>query len=131
MRFVRGHILGSRTSLIAPPLSSNTMQCTQGGVNFSSIPLAITSFSICMISIWSCKANDSATYSASIVESAVRVWSLDDQLMGHPVYMITHPDCDFAVMGSFMAPGSYQLPAMSASTQHSKLLVWSGFITMP
>ena len=96
-----------------------------------SIPQLMTSFISCMIGIWSCNAEDSMTYSASMVDSTIRVWSLDDQLMGHPVYVITHPDHDFVVMGSFAAPGSYQLPVKSASTQHSKLLVWSGLIMMP
>ena len=64
-----------------------------------------------MIIIWSLSAEDNAMYSASVVDSAVRVWSLDDQVMGHPAYMITHPDHDLAVMGSFVAPGLYQLLA--------------------
>ena len=65
-----------------------------------------------------------------MVECAMRVWSLDDYGIGHKAYMITHLDHDFVVMGSFMAPGSYQLPAKSASTQHSELLLWSGIMMM-
>ena len=131
MCFIRGCILGSCTSSIAPPLSSNAVQCTRGGVKFASIPRLMTSFISFMISIWSCNAEDSATYSASMVDSAIRVWSLDDQVIGHPAYVIVHLDHDFVVMGSFAAPGSYQLPTKSASTQHSKLVVWSGLTTMP
>ena len=123
MCFVWGNILGSRTSSIAPPLSSNAVQCMRGCVNFLSIPLAITSFSNCVIGIWSHKADDSATYSASVVESAVRVWSLDDQVMGHPAYMITHPDRDFAVMGTFVAPGSSCLQSQHPPSTQS---FWCG-----
>ena len=118
-------------SSIAPPLSSNAMQCTQGGVKFASIPQLMTSFISFIIGIWSRKAEDSITYSASMVDSTIRVWSLDSQVIRHPAYVIAHPDRDFVVMGSFATPASYQLPAQSASTQRSKLLVWSSLITMP
>ena len=39
-------------------------------------------------------------YSASVVDKAVRVCILEEQVTGHPAYVIAQPDCDLVVVGS-------------------------------
>ena len=58
-------------------------------------------------------------YSASVVDRAVRVCSLDAQVTGHPAYVMVHPERDLDVVGSVPAMLRSKPPAKSASTQHS------------
>ena len=58
-------------------------------------------------------------YSASVVERAVSVCSLDAQVTGHPAYVMAHPKRDLDVVGSVPAILRSNPPAKSASTQHS------------
>ena len=62
---------------------------------------------------------DRAMYSASVVERAVSVCSLDAQVTGQPAYVMAHPDRDLDVVGSVPAILRSNPPAKSASTQHS------------
>ena len=64
-------------------------------------------------------AVDRAMYSASVVERAVSVCSLDAQVTGQPAYVIAHPEHDLDVVGSVPAILRSNPPAKSASTQHS------------
>jgi hypothetical protein len=41
-----------------------------------------------MIGIVSRREFEHATYSASVVDNAIYVWSLDDHKMGHPEYIM-------------------------------------------
>ena len=71
------------------------------------------------IGISSRHAVDRATYSASVVERAISVCSLDAQVTGQPAYVIAHPECELDVFGSVPAILQSNPPAKSASTQHS------------
>ena len=42
-------------------------------------------------------------YSASVVERAIIVCSLDAQVTRQPAYVIAHPECDLDVVGSVPA----------------------------
>ena len=71
------------------------------------------------IGISSRHAVDRAMYSASVVEKAVSVCSLDAQVTGQPAYVIAHPERDLDVVGSVPAILRSNPPAKSVSTQHS------------
>ena len=58
-------------------------------------------------------------YSASVVERAVSVCTLDAQVTRHPAYVMAHPERDLDVVGSVPAILQSNPPAKSASTQHS------------
>ena len=58
-------------------------------------------------------------YSASVVDRAVSVCSLDAQVTGHPAYVMAHPERDLDVVGSVPAMLQSKTPAKSASTQKS------------
>ena len=70
--------------------------------------------------ITSLKLVERAMYSASVVDRAVMVCILDAQVIGAPANLMIQPERDFAVIGSTGASFLSQLPAKSASTQHSK-----------
>ena len=55
------------------------------------------------IGISSRHAVDRAMYSASVVERAVSVCSLDAQVTGQPAYVMAHPEHDLDVVGSVPA----------------------------
>ena len=71
------------------------------------------------IGISSRHAVDRAMHSASVVERALSVCSLDAQVTGQPAYVMAHPERDLDVAGS--APDFLRSnpPAKLASTQHS------------
>ena len=45
-------------------------------------------------------AVDKAMYSASVVLRVISVWSLDNQVIGLPPYLMTHPVLDLTELGS-------------------------------
>ena len=71
------------------------------------------------IAISSRHAVDRAMYSASVVERAVSVCSLDAQVTGHPAYVMAHPERDLDVVGSVPAILQSNPPVKLVLTQHS------------
>ena len=57
-------------------------------------------------------------YSASVVDSAISVCNLLDQMTGHFVYVTIYPVLDKTDAG-FSPSMEFQSPAKSASTKHS------------
>ena len=129
MCLVRGRIFGSLASSKAPLLSSNTVQWTFGGKNFTRRPCSVASFNMPIKGITSLKLVERAIYSASVVDSAVMVCILDAQGIGAPAKQMSHLDRDFDVIGSICMSLLSQFPAKSASTQHSKRRSSLGCIT--
>ena len=70
-------------------------------------------------------------YSASIVERAVIVCSLDADEIRHPTKHMIHPALDFNVKGSEGASFCHQAPLNSESTQHSNPFPLSGWRMSP
>ena len=68
---------------------------------------------------------DSAIYSLSVVDSAISVWSLEDQMIGQFAYRMRYPVRDMTDVESSLQP-AFQPPAKKASTKASMLLFLSG-----
>ena len=103
----------------APLLSLKTLQWIFSLAGCDLISWECISFVSSSIGISSQHAVDRATYSASIVESAVNVCNLDAQVTGQPTYVMVHPEHDFDVIGSMPAILQSNPPVKSVSTQHS------------
>ena len=131
MCLVLGHILGRCTNSRAPLLSSKTVQCILGGKSSMLTPCARASVRSPISGITSLRLEESAMYSASVVDMAVMVCILDAQVMGAPAKRTIHPKRDLAVIGSLCASAWRQFPAKSASTQQSNCLDLLGCMIMP
>ena len=73
------------------------------------------SLQICLNGIRSRQLADKAWYSASIVDRAIVVCSLDTHSRGHPANVMTYPVLDLAQTGSCESSLPYN-PAKSEST---------------
>lgn len=68
---------------------------------------------------------DNATYSDSVVDKVISVWSFDDQIIAQFANMITYPVRDITDDGSSLQ-AEFHSPANDASTNVSILLFLSG-----
>ena len=63
----------------------------------------------------SCNYCDSAVYSASVLLSAIWIFILEAHMIGHPLYIILYPVCDFVVPTYLWSVGFYRFPQKSES----------------
>ena len=83
-----------------------------------------------MIAITLLSAEDNAIYSALVVDSATSFCMELFHIIGHPAYIMIKYLREWAERGS-LDEQCRQDPAQSASTQHSRPQVWSGFRIKP
>ena len=83
-----------------------------------------------MIAITSRSAEDNAIYSASVVDSATNFCMELFHIIGHPAYIMMKSVREWAERGS-QDERFFQDPAQSASNQHSRPRVRSGFRIKP
>ena len=119
---VQGLIFGRRASSIAPELSSNALQCTIGSSKRTSEPNVFIYLINAVSRNKYLNDGDKEIHSASVEDSATNVCSLEAHTIGNPAYSVTYPDRDFAVEGSLLTVGLYQLPQKSVSAYNLKYL---------
>ena len=99
MCFVLGLIFGKFTISIQPLLSSNIEQCILGVLSSEGIAL-LNSLNKSSSGITSLSDCESATYSLSVVDSVISVWSLEHYIMGQFAYIMMYPVLDITDDGS-------------------------------
>ena len=108
MCLVLGRIFGTFAISTAPLLSSKKVQAKVGFAVFLITPNLTSSFASAMIGTISLATVDKATYSASVEDRAISVWSLDPQSKGQFAKVIRNPVLDLAVFGSLLAVDCFQ-----------------------
>ena len=124
MCFVLGVNLGLSATLMQLWLSSRTLQKNLGS-DLLIGKKSSSSFMRLRTGRTSCIAIERAMYSASVVLSAISVFSLLRQKIGHPAYEMKNPVQDKTTSG-FADVSVVHPPAKSTSTWHSSpKLEWS------
>jgi hypothetical protein len=112
--------LGTLASSRAPELSSKSLQCTTGAEAGTLKPRSWISLRNCIIGMVSRSASLRQTHSASVLDKAISVCSLECHTTGHPAHLMMQPVLDFVVASSSLLSPNYQLPLWSASANTVK-----------
>jgi hypothetical protein len=114
MCLVCSHIVGAAISLTQPLLSSKTVEWVTAHCMSSPI-ISCSSFSTVCSGIRSQSTCNKGIYSASVVESAISLFSIEDHSIGNPEKVMMYSALEITLITSCEF-SLVQNPAKSAST---------------